>query len=76
MQWCRWPKVQPLVKSYLGNSLHLLGEARILLWYPQDTPGEAGMHFLHLTVIIVSTCTRGNRAGCSSHRLLQYPRAT
>lgn len=22
---CRWNKVEPLLKSYLGNSLHLLG---------------------------------------------------
>ena len=31
---CRWKKVEPLVKSYLGNTLHLLGKCLKLCRLP------------------------------------------
>ena len=38
---CRWSKVEPLLKSYLGNSLHLLG-----------TPA----HQYSLSLLLCQTC--------------------
>jgi hypothetical protein len=33
----RWRKVEPFVKSYLGNTLHLLGECAVLLFFTQKS---------------------------------------
>lgn len=44
----RWRKAEPLAKSYLGNTLHILGASAANLWY-SSSPRCCSLPMVHLT---------------------------
>lgn len=64
----RWKKADPLVKSYLGNTLHLLGESGWLVRMPSLAHIQVGKlectHAFAQTPVCLVPCPRYPSAVC------------